>query len=46
MDWIELLIPIYGVLAYYLGIYIGKRQERENWNKLIEDGTLPRPNKH
>ncbi len=25
--------------------YIGKHQERIEWNKLIKDGILPKPNK-
>ena len=30
-------------LWFYAGYKIGKTKERKNWNKLIEEGVLPRP---
>jgi hypothetical protein len=29
-----------------LGVGIGKYIERKAWNKLIDDGILPKPKKH
>lgn len=37
------IVPI--VLVASVFYYIGKHQERIEWNKLIKDGILPKPNK-
>ena len=31
------------VLVAIMSYYIGKHQERIEWNKLIKDGILPKP---
>jgi len=36
-------IIILFVLVASVFFYIGKRQERIEWNKLIKDGILPKP---
>ena len=33
------------VFVAFLFYYIGKHQERIEWNKLIKDGIIPKPNK-
>lgn len=33
------------MLVAYVFYYIGKHQERLEWNKLIKDGILPKPHK-
>jgi preprotein translocase subunit SecG len=33
------------VLVAFVFYYIGKYQERIEWNKLIKNGTLPKPKK-
>lgn len=38
-------IIILFVLVASVFYYIGKHQERIDWNKLIKDGILPKPNK-
>ena len=35
------IVPI--VLVAFVSFYLGKSQERAEWNKLIEDGILPKP---
>jgi ABC-type nitrate/sulfonate/bicarbonate transport system permease component len=30
-------------LGFSIGIFLGKMLERSEWNKLIDDGKLPRP---
>jgi preprotein translocase subunit SecG len=39
-----LIITLF-VLVAFVFYYIGKHQERIEWNKLIKDGILPKPNK-
>ena len=36
-----ILLPIVAFVFFYLG----KHQERIEWNKLIKDGILPKPSK-
>jgi hypothetical protein len=31
------------VLVAFISYYLGKHQERIEWNKLIKDGILPKP---
>jgi hypothetical protein len=38
-----LLIIIGSCFAASLGISFGRLQERAEWNKLIEEGKLPKP---
>ena len=33
------------VFVAFVFYYIGKHQERIEWNKLIKDGIIPKPNK-
>ena len=35
------IVPI--VLVAFVFFYLGKNQERIEWNKLIKDGILPKP---
>ena len=35
------IVPI--VLVAFVFFYLGKHQERIEWNKLIKDGILPKP---
>ncbi len=37
------IVPI--VLVAFVFFYLGKHQERIEWNKLIKDGILPKPKK-
>ena len=41
MNWIY-LAPLIAMLA---GFIVGKMHERYEWNKLIENGTIPKPKK-
>jgi Tfp pilus assembly protein PilW len=34
------IVPI--VLVAFVSFYLGKSQERAEWNKLIKDGILPK----
>jgi hypothetical protein len=33
------------ILTHYISFNLGRIKERKDWNKLIEDGVLPRPRK-
>lgn len=33
------------IIIFIVGFYIGKIQERKDWNKLIEKGIIRKPNK-
>jgi len=37
------IVPI--LLVAFVFFYLGKNQERIEWNKLIKDGILPKPKK-
>lgn len=39
------LIILNSTFWFLLGIAIGMVKERKNWNKLIEQGKIPTPNK-
>jgi hypothetical protein len=35
------IVPI--IVTAFVFFYLGRNQERIEWNKLIKDGTLPKP---
>jgi len=39
------LITLISILWFLLGLAIGTISERKDWNKLIEQGKIPTPNK-
>jgi hypothetical protein len=39
------LITLISILWFLLGLAIGMISERKDWNKLIEQGKIPKPNK-
>ena len=40
------LITVTSFIWTVIGFLIGKYQERRDWNKLIEEGKLPKPRGH
>lgn len=43
MIYIALIIMY--LTGIFMAVYIGVYHERKKWNKLIDDGILPKPNK-
>jgi len=44
--FIDIVLPCLAVVfAAGMGWYLGKMDERENWNELIAAGVIPRPKK-
>lgn len=39
------LFIVQNVVIAFVFFYLGKHQERIEWNKLIKDGILPKPKK-
>ncbi len=43
---IELAFLFTAVIAFALGHLSGQYSERKDWNRLIEDGIIPKPKNH
>jgi hypothetical protein len=42
-DTLAIFVVLINVLGVLCGIAVGMQLERRNWNKLIEEGKLPKP---
>ena len=44
--FVDIVLPCLAIIfATSVGWYLGKMDERENWNKLITIGVIPKPRK-